>query len=125
MFEHGSFVVRQIDNILFCRLTGSFNKEGIEGYINEIKHCFNNSEGTPLGMLIDNLAFEGGTPDAYQVFEQYNQWLNYQPIVGKAFIVNSIMTKEIMLKQSPALRKQNIDFFNEEEDALTWLRAQF
>lgn len=125
MFEHGSFEVRQENNILFCKLSGSFNEHGIQGYINTIKQCFIDSNGTPLGMLIDNLAFEGGTPEAYQVFEQYNQWLNHQPIVAKAFIVNSVITKEIMLKQSPALKKQNIEFFKQEGEAFRWLNAQF
>ena len=112
------------DNIIFAEFCGSFDNHALQRYSKQIKKLVSTFNGSPFAMLIDDLKLEGGTPEAYKVLNEYNQWLNQQAIVAKAFIINNNVNKQIILKRSPALLEQNIAFFTDKNSAKDWLNTQ-
>jgi hypothetical protein len=122
---HGRFSTTLLENnIISAKLCGSFNETGCFNYTESVKNIVKTLNGEPFAMLIDDLELEGGTPEAYRTLQAYNVWLNTQPIIAKAFIVNDRMTKHIILQRSPALLEQNIAFFETHEQAQAWLTQQ-
>ena len=122
---HGRFSTTLLENnIISAKLIGSFNERGCFNYTESVKHIVNALNGEPFAMLIDDLELEGGTPEAYQTLQAYNVWLNTQPIIAKAFIVNDRMTKHIILQRLPALLEQKVAFFETHEEAEAWLSLQ-
>lgn len=124
MISHGEFSVVLTGSIIESKLAGSFNELGCSGYINAVKDKLNILAGKPFAMLIDDLELEGGTPEAYQLLNEYNQWMSKQPIVAKAFIISSQVQKDIILQRSPSLLQQNIEFFTDREHAMLWLHGE-
>lgn len=123
--SHGKVDLSLIgERIIYAAFIGSFNEKGVENYAPEIKRIVNSFEKQPFAMLINNLSIEGGTPEAYQRLDEYNQWLNNQPIVAKAFIIDNNVTKQILLARTPALKQQNIAFFETPAEATVWLEQQ-
>lgn len=122
--DHGISEVSLDGNIICAKLSGSFNRQGCAAYTQKVKQIVATLHNTPFAMLIDDLELEGGTPAAYQTLQDYNVWLNRQPIVAKAFIINNNVTKHIILQRSPALLEQNIAFFTNYDEATTWLKEQ-
>jgi len=123
-YAHGSFKVNVDGQLIECELIGSFNEAGCLAYTEKVKQEVTALQGKPFAMLIDDVALEGGTPEAYRALNEYNIWLNKHTIIAKAFIINSPIQKEIMLNRSPALKLQNIAFFKERKKAITWLNEQ-
>lgn len=124
MDVHGNMSVTVKGRIIECTLAGSFNLEGCERYVLAVKESIEKLNGESFAMLIDDLAFEGATPEAYQLFNEYNLWMNQQPLVAKALIMESLAKKEILLKQAPEFAKQNLEFFTNVDDAMQWLTQQ-
>ena len=124
MRPHGDFTVVLSNNVIETKLAGSFNEQGTVQYINAVKEKVSELKGEPFAMLIDDLALEGGTPEAYAVLNDYVQWLNQQKIIARAFLIESEIQKEIFLKRMPAYKKQNVCFFKDREAAIEWLRQE-
>ncbi|WP_448211927.1 hypothetical protein [Colwellia sp. MEBiC06753] len=124
MIVHGDFSVSLINNIISSRLAGSFNEAGCLAYVAAVKEKVALLNAKPFVMLIDDLALEGGTPEAYVALEDYNRWLNTQPIIAKAFLITFSSQKEIILQRTPSLAQQNIAFFKTRTDAEHWLEQQ-
>lgn len=118
---HGLSSVTVCDHILLCKLSGTFNKEGLDVYVRQVKDGVAQFKGQPFAMVIDDLALEGGTPEAFNALQEYNEWLNQQPLIAKAFIIDNPMLKEMILKRAPALNDQHIEFFYKLEDAKNWV----
>lgn len=125
MRPHGEFTVALSTNVIETTLAGSFNEQGTLLYITAVKEKVAELKGKPFAMLIDDLALEGGTPEAYAVLNDYVKWLNEQKIIARAFLIESEIQKEIILKRAPAFKKQNVNFFKDRESALDWLNQQF
>ena len=124
--RHGKCNIALIDErIISAAFIGSFDEIGVQNYAKQIKRLVNSFQNQPFAMLINNLEIEGGTPDAYQALDKYNEWLNQQAIIAKAFIIDNNVTKQILLARTPALKQQNIAFFENQTDAKTWLKQQF
>ena len=124
--RHGKCEINLIDErIISAAFIGSFDEIGVQNYAKKIKRLVNSFQNQPFAMLINNLEIEGGTPDAYQALDKYNEWLNQQAIIAKAFIIDNNVTKQILLARTPALKQQNIAFFENQTDAKTWLKQQF
>ncbi len=73
--EHGQVSIRQDGNIIIVKLVGGFNEFGAKKYTDGVKGIIGNFNGEPFTILVNNLELSGGTPEAYEEVEQYNQWL--------------------------------------------------
>jgi hypothetical protein len=65
----------------------------------------------------------GATPEAYQELENYNVWLNSQKLIGKAMVITSSITLDVIDKLSPSRAAQQTKNFSNEDDAMKWLQS--
>ena len=121
---HGDREVSLSGQIITARFIGLFNEHGVRRITDEIKACVEQLQGSSFAILIDDLKLEGGTPEAYAVLEEYNQWLNTKKLAAKAMLIKSASHKAIINKLSPSRAKQTIEYFTEEESAIDWLKQQ-
>ena len=121
--EHGEFSISLEGNIIKTKLMGSFNEFGAKRYTEAVIEVVKQLEGKPFAILVNNLELFGGTPEAYQVLEEYNKWVNQQHMLAKAFVFNAAILATIMKNMSPSMKADNIQMFKTLEDAESWLEA--
>jgi hypothetical protein len=121
--EHGEVTFTLDENIIIVKLEGAFNEFGAKKYTAGVKQIINTFQGRPFSILINNLEVLGGTPEAYEELEKYNKWLNTQNLIAKAMVISSITTLNIINLLSPSRQSQNSKNFDNEEEALNWLKA--
>lgn len=125
MFDsHGTTEVLLDPPLIRVRAAGRFNLAGCERFCERVGAAVREMGESPFGMLIDNLEFEGGTPEAYAELDRFNAWLNTRPMVAKAMIVKSEVLQTIMDQLAPSRRQQNIRCFRESAEGERWLRDQ-
>ena len=125
MFEsHGHTEVRADGPIIHVVARGRFNLDGCRRFVQLVGEAVEQQGHRPFAMLIDNLRFEGGTPEAYAELDRFNSWLNTRPLVAKAMLLRSEMLSRIMDRLTPSRREQNIREFTSETEALAWLQTQ-
>ena len=90
----------------------------------ELKDIVMAYELAPFVLLGDLLGFSGGTPEVFAESEEFNAWLNSRNMIAKALIFTSpaLITIDQALVKSKT--KQNIQYFENEQDALQWLNKQ-
>jgi len=123
--EHGEVTITVDKNIIIVKLEGAFNEFGTKKYTAGVKQIISTFQGRPFSILINNLDMLGGTPEAYEELEKYNQWLNTQNLIAKAMVISSITTLDIINLLSPSRQLQKTKSFDNEEDALNWLKALY
>ncbi len=121
--EHGEVSIEVIDNIIIVRAVGAFNEFGAQKYTNAIRTAVNCMQKQRFSILINNLKFLGGTPEAYQELEDYNAWLNQKELIGKAMVITSNITLDVINKLSPSRAMQQTKNFDNENDAMNWLKS--
>ena len=121
--QHGEVQLCYENNIIRATLIGAFNEQGAIQYTEGIKHIVKSLKGQKYAILVDNTKMQGGTPEAYQVLEEYNQWLNSTNIVAKAMVVRTLITTELIYNLSPSIKLQNTKTFKNKESALLWLKT--
>ncbi len=121
--QHGEVDIIVEGNIIIATLVGSFNEIGAIQYTEGIKNIVNTFERKRYAILVDNSNMEGGTPQAYQVLEKYNQWLNKTNLVAKAMIVKTSVTTELINSLSPSIKQQTTQSFNDKKLAKKWLKS--
>ena len=121
---HGDFDVSFIENILVVKLIGSFNEFGAMELTAVIKEKIKSLQGVTFCMLVDDIELNGFTPEAYQVVEESNKWLNGQCLIAKAFLTQSLVKEELDNYFVPSKKEQNAQVFCELETAINWLKSQ-
>lgn len=123
--QHGHVEFSLINDIIIvATLTGSFNEFGARDYTHGIKQCVKALQDKHFAILVDNTHMLGGTPEAYQELEMYNQWLTQTNLVAKAIIVSQHITTELIKAHSPSVNLQNMKGFTDKKLALEWLTAR-
>ncbi|MCT7940614.1 hypothetical protein [Shewanella holmiensis] len=120
--EHGEFQICLDGCIIKSKLIGSFNEFGAKCYTDAVIEIVKKFDGKPFAILVNNLELFGGTPEAYQVLEQYNIWVNQQHMLAKAFVFNASILATIMKNMPPSMQADNIQMFKTLEDAESWLK---
>ena len=125
MFEpHGEYHLFWQGNQLHIRLAGSFNKQGAQRYVEDVKQAILGMNKKPFVILIDADDFDGATPDAYQVSEALSEWLANTAMQAKAIVSKSELKVDTAKVFEPGLNKVNVRNFSDEESAQKWL-AEF
>lgn len=122
--QHGKTEVRVRASIIHVVAAGRFNLDGCERFCELVGAAVRDMRDQPFAMLINNLDFEGGTPDAYARLDRFNAWLNTRPLVAKGMVVKSDVLLAIMDQLVPSRRQQNIRGFDNVDDAESWLRGE-
>jgi hypothetical protein len=120
--EHGDVSIEVQGNIIIIRTAGAFNEYGAKKYTDGIKDAVANLQDKSFSLLINNLEFQGATPEAYQELENYNIWLNKQKLIAKAMVITSSITLDVIDKLSPSRAAQQTKNFDKEQDAMHWLQ---
>jgi len=120
---HGEVSIKVMDNIIIVRTVGAFNEYGARCYTDGIRKVIDSLQGKSFSILVNNLQFQGATPEAYQELETYNLWLNKQKLIAKAMVITSAITLDVINMRSPARAAQQNQSFDNEKDAMAWLTS--
>ncbi len=123
-YGHGDAIVDIQGQIVSVTLIGSFDEFGVRKYAEELKQQVMSLQGQEFAVLVNVIAFTGGTPEAYEEIELYNQWLNQENMVAKAMVSISQLTLSIALPRTPARSVQNMENFSDSASAREWLEHQ-
>ena len=124
MFDiHGDLEMKLDRNIISVKLIGPFNEAGVENWTQKLQAQIISFSGRQFFVLMNNADYEGFTPEAFQVANDFNLWLNDQAMVVKAVVQPSVLAKEMNIKNIPALAGQRIEYFDNKHDAISWLRT--
>lgn len=123
--QHGKVIISLEDNyVIESKLIGSFNEIGALEYTEKIKKLIHSLGETPFSILVDNSQLEGGTPESYEIVEQYNVWLKQKKLVAKAIVVPNLATPELIGSRCPTIATQNIQYFKSYDEAKKWINEQ-
>lgn len=122
--EHGNYTVTVNQSIIHLTISGAFNETGCLRFIEAMKSTITSFGSAEFAILFDITELEGGTPEAYQVLNEYNTWLNQQAMIAKAMVIHSRVQISIVNTLSPARKQQNIHSFFDRADAEVWLHQQ-
>ena len=121
--EHGKVSISLKGNIIVVRNVGAFNEYGAQKYTNGVEAIVDELQDASFSILVNNLEFQGATPEAYQELENYNIWLNQQKLIAKAMVITSNTTLDVINKLSPSRASQQTRSFDNEDDAMNWLQS--
>ncbi len=121
---HGEILLTTQGNILIAQYIGMFNLDGMQLGVQAMQTAIAQFAGEPFAMLIDDLQVEGGTPEAYEALEAFNQWLISQNMVAKATVITSKVKLKIIDSLVASRKKQNHQAFTTMSDAISWLTEQ-
>ncbi len=121
---HGEFTIKVEGNIVFLRLSGPMNEYSASDLFVAAKKIITNFNGEKFSLLTNQTNLLGGTPEAYEEANKFNEWLNRQNMVAKAVIITSTTLSKIQSIRIPANKKQNLKEFDNEQDAMEWLKTQ-
>ncbi len=123
--SHGIYKITQHGNTIEVVLSGAFNEFGAIDWTEAVKNIITTYQGKPFAILMDLTQAQGATPEAFDIGERYNEWLNTQNLVAKAVVYGSKVLKDIELSIAKAKKKQHIKNFDDIEQARIWLQSQF
>jgi len=119
--RHGTTNFTVVGELIEVTFIGDFNKEGVNCYELELRKIIESLQGKPFLLLIDSVDFTGGTPEAYQALDQFNDWLNTQKMTAKAVIMKNMVNQQIYLDRTSSLQQQNLCLFQDYTEARNWL----
>ncbi len=123
--SHGVYRLVKKGYIIEVALSGAFNEFGAIDWTEAVKEAIASYHGKPFAILMDLTQAQGATPEAFEVGERYNEWLNTQNLVAKAVVYGSHVLKDIELNIVKAKKKQHLKNFDDIEQARAWLKVQF
>ncbi|WP_426415210.1 hypothetical protein [Aestuariirhabdus sp. LZHN29] len=114
---HGQYSVTSKDAIIVLRLVGSFNEYSVQGIFDDVKAAVASLGCDAFAILIDARDYGGATPEALEVGNRYNIWLNENGLVAKAMILDASLVAEISHQNMEAVREQNVRKFSQQDAA--------
>ncbi|MGL5093462.1 MAG: hypothetical protein ACRC8B_21590 [Aeromonas sobria] len=123
--EHGRFSIESHgDNLITCELSGTFNKEGMDAWILEMRSTIEPIKTHPYGLLMDVRNYAGATEDALQAADNFHQWLRHSMLVCQAHVISSPTLYSISLSRIPSLKHHVVKSFLKSDEASTWVSEQ-
>ena len=110
--EHGEHIVNIQGNIIYTKVIGSFNELGVKSYTDPVISVVKKLERKRFAILVDNTELEGATPEAYQLLESYNLWLNQQNMIAKALVFNIAIMATITKRMTDEELLEMFEFIN-------------
>ena len=119
--EHGNHTIEVRGNTITLTLFGEFNRQGALSYIQAMKDTIVQFAGQPIVILVDNTQLTGGTPNAYEESNNYNQWLATQKVLAVATVYSSEVFNVIDKARVTNKELLNYKAFSTSEEAQQWL----
>ncbi|WP_125559643.1 hypothetical protein [Pseudoalteromonas rubra] len=123
---HGQWRCETIyNNIIRVESKGSFNKEGYQKIVDDIKEQINLSHLTRYAILFYNYEYEGATADAYQFGAQAMAHFFDSGCVAFANVDNCSWSIEVEVRFADYRKdvEQMFRAFADERDAINWLKS--
>jgi len=126
MQGHGSYQLNVVNQVVVCKIFGTWNKEAGEEYFLTLKGLTKNTVKKPWAMLFHLNEWGLGTPESDKVAVKTMQWLLTHNVKAVALIFTPNQLKSVHLEQLASLSETNLNMqtFSNESDAVTWLTTQ-
>ena len=125
MLEHGTFSVVLEGNLLSITLLGTFNDIATLSACQQIEAKVESLNGQAFAILLNCIGYEGSTPDAHKISNQYLLWLNKRNYIALASIYSKNIYADIVKNEQTALFElKNRREFNDLQEAKLWLLSQ-
>ncbi len=121
---HGIVEVFIEESIITIKYVGELNGEGIELGLIELRKSIEQFTGQPFCILADDLELSGATPEAFEILNEFDNWVNTQCLVAKATVIKSKVLLKIINSNIPARKNQNLRGFENIDEALQWLHNE-
>jgi hypothetical protein len=122
--EHGKNIISVEGDIIISKVIGAFNAEGIDKSIADLKVAVDSFCQSEFKLLVNYIDTEGGTPEVYEKINEFNIWLNSKNMVAKALVSNSNVALSIRESRTPTVISLNERVFDDEANAMNWLKSQ-
>ena len=121
--KKGNFEIKNIsDNIFYAKADGTFSEIQYKELIKKSYDLINCLDPHGYVIFIDAKNFKGSTPEAYKMYDQYNEWVNQNTkLLAKAILINEDINIKIKNMYLKSIEKQNIKYFYSEKEAWKWL----
>ncbi len=125
MEEHGEYSIILVDKLLSVQLSGMFNELATQVVCENIQNNIKQLNGASFCMLIDCTLYEGSTPEAHKISNNFLQWLNAQACRARAIVYSKKLYFDIVKNEQPALFDlKNRREFHHLTEASEWLNSQ-
>ncbi|AWB57022.1 hypothetical protein [Colwellia sp. Arc7-D] len=125
MVEHGNYSVTLEVNLLSIILVGTFNDIATKSACKQIQTKVDSLNGQAFSVLLNCTNYEGSTPAAHKISNDYFLWLNKQNCIAWAAIYHQKIYADMAKNQQPAMFEfQNRREFYDVESAKSWLASQ-
>jgi hypothetical protein len=111
------------EQTIVARLIGSFGESLANSFTSELKHKITEISPSPFYLIINIIDFTGATPEAYQIQENFNQWLRNTSLVAKANVIDSQLISNIVGNQMPSRETELFRIFDSESQAFDWFES--
>ncbi|MFT6506760.1 MAG: hypothetical protein ACI92O_000802 [Colwellia sp.] len=124
MVEHGVYSVILKDNLLSITLIGSFNELATKSVCLQIKAKVDSLKGKAFAVLFNGIDYEGSTPAAHKISNEYLSWVNKQNCIAWAAVYHHAIYAEMAKNEQPAMfESKNRREFYDIESAKSWLAS--
>lgn len=124
MLKHGEYSMVSEGAIIRTKMIGSFNENGMKPLIEDLTKEVLAQNGQPFVELFDFTEFEGMTPEAFQLVDKYNHWVNRQRFVAKALVCDTSLFEALANKLIEAQKSQKFKTFLSITEAEKWLMSE-
>ena len=122
--EHGDYSISLDGNMIIVRVSGGFNEYGVRKLKNEIESIVKHLKDGRFSLLFNYLEVEGGTPEAFLELNKASLWLNAQNLIAFATVSKSRYHMDLLKQKVPDRKSNAITNFDNEVDAVNWLKKQ-
>ncbi|MFM5201464.1 hypothetical protein ACET99_14190 [Aeromonas caviae] len=123
--KHGEFIFNVQEHLVTCELIGPFNEEGMLTWITEIKRVVNSLDGKRFCALVDHRQHQGVVLSALPHLQEAYQWLTQKNLVAIASLYSAKVLHHIALSCLSLTHPDHIRAFNDPQEAIAWLDAQY
>ena len=123
--KHGEFIFNVQEHLVTCELIGPFNEEGMLAWIAQIKTVVNSLDGKRFCALVDHRQHQGVVLSALPHLQETYQWLTQKNLVAIASLYSAKVLHHIALSCLSLTHPEHIRAFNDPQEAIAWLDAQY
>ncbi|ANT67977.1 STAS/SEC14 domain-containing protein [Aeromonas hydrophila] len=123
--QHGSYKIEPVSkHLLTCELSGTFNMEGMQAWVDDMKACIHQQNGDAVGLLIDARLYTGGTAEALEIAENFHKFMLHSAVIAQAHVISSPTLYAISLHLIPSLKGHTVKNFLRMDEATQWITEQ-
>ena len=123
--KHGDFIFNVQDHLVTCELIGPFNEEGMLAWVAEIKRVVDSLDGKRFCALVDHRQHQGVVQSALHHLQDIYSWLAQKNLVAIASLYSAQVLHHIALSCMSPIHPGHIQGFNNHQEAIAWLDAQY